>query len=87
MQDDFTLVNADVNRDKCMRLLLDSALRADCESIQGKYNVYELLQRRRAVVTTLCVCVCARARVSSRACVRSGGRTGGRSCLVPYLRN
>ena len=58
MQDDFTLVNADVDRDKCMRLLLDSALRADCESIQGKYNVYELIQRRRAVVTALCVCVC-----------------------------
>lgn len=51
MQDDFTLVNRGIDRDTCMRLMLESELRKDCESIKGKYNLYELVSQRRNLVT------------------------------------
>ena len=46
----FTLVNRDLNREKCLSMLLESTLTAECESIQGKYNLFELVQERRRLV-------------------------------------
>lgn len=52
---DFTIVNRDIDRQKCMEMLLESQLSADCESIKGKYNLAELVKKRRALLPDCCL--------------------------------
>jgi len=55
LADDFTLVNRDLNREKCMSMLRESTLKSDCESIQGQYNLDVYLRKRRTLLPDCCV--------------------------------
>lgn len=55
LADDFTLVNRDLDREKCMSMLLESTLKSDCESIGGQFNLDVFVRRRRNLLPDCCV--------------------------------